>query len=221
MASRGAVIFLHGSGDSGAGVHAWVETLLPEWFSTMEQKGIETIFPDAVPRPYSLWGNEVGSVWHNRVALDPSSKEETCEGINESANAINEIVAGLVSNGVAASRIFIGGFSQGGGMALYSAFHSEHIVGGAFALSSFLADDSSVYQKLAEDASLRMRFPVVMCHGDEDNMVRVGYGEQTCKKLKEAGVQTQWQAYSQLAHQLRKDELSFLLQWICSIVDSG
>lgn len=221
MSHCGAVIFLHGSGDSGAGVRAWIESVCPQYFATLEERGFTTVFPSAVPRRYTMWGGEVGSVWHDRVALEPSSSEESCEGIADSAKQVNEIISKLVKEGIAASQIFVGGFSQGGGMAIYAAYHSEHAVAGAFGLSSFLADDSIVFKNLAADASLCSRFPVVMCHGDADPVVRYDYGEKTCKKLKAAGVDAQWKGYSQLEHQLQEDELSFLLQWICSVSDNG
>jgi phospholipase/carboxylesterase len=57
---------------------------------------------------------------------------------------ILDIIAQLMGEGIAPNRIFVGGFSMGGGMALQFLARFKRPLAGVFAMSSFLATDSRV-----------------------------------------------------------------------------
>ncbi|CAB9523835.1 expressed unknown protein (Partial), partial [Seminavis robusta] len=52
------IIFCHGSGDTGAGAQAWIESLVPP----QVYRQWDWIFPTAQPIPYKLNGGMVTSV---------------------------------------------------------------------------------------------------------------------------------------------------------------
>ena len=70
-------------------------------------------------------------------------------GILETQRALNDLIA---VQDVPASRVVLGGFSQGGVMALLAALTSTHRLGGAFVLSGRLA-----LPQRAKEASTSLR----------------------------------------------------------------
>lgn len=48
------VVFLHGSGDTGASLRAWVGDCAPDFEATLRAAGVAVAWPDAKPRPYSI-----------------------------------------------------------------------------------------------------------------------------------------------------------------------
>ena len=60
------IVFLHGSGDTGDGVSQWLESL-----GVKEHLFEDTaiVFPSAPPRPYSMYGGEISTVWHDRYGV--------------------------------------------------------------------------------------------------------------------------------------------------------
>ena len=106
-----ALIFLHGSGDTGEGVRAWLSQL--GFVAECERAGLSVETPSATPRPYKLAGGRVMSVWYDRNGLLPTA-EEHLASVEASCAELENIVSKLVVSGTPAERIVIGGFSMGG-----------------------------------------------------------------------------------------------------------
>lgn len=175
------LIWCHGSGDTGPGAQAYVEAVTPApVLQTLS--GIRFVYPTAEPRSYALAGGALSSVWFDRVAgMAPSNPEHT-QSVEESAARLNSLIDQLVTSGVPSEQIVLGGFSMGGGISLQTAARSPHRLGAVFALSSYLCDDSRLWQKLqlgqegtATDATPFSRglVPVYMAHGSADDFVRL------------------------------------------------
>ena len=108
-----AVVFLHGSGDTGPGLRRSLAGLEQGFAS----RGVAMHFPSAEPIPYRLANNQVMSVWYDRFALEPSAPEHT-DSVLASVARLHALLDSIVASGVPPHRIALGGFSQGGGMAL-------------------------------------------------------------------------------------------------------
>ena len=96
-----AIVFLHGSGDSGLGMATWLKQLGFE-----AKPDTVLILPSAPTRPYTLAGGErsaVGEakdsscdlfyaqVWHDRRELNINAWEDN-EGIKEMARSLDQLV---------------------------------------------------------------------------------------------------------------------------------
>jgi predicted esterase len=101
------VIVLHGLGDSGAGWSSMAGQLDMPW--------VKFIFPSAAPRPVTINGGAMCPAWADIKGLSPDSPEDV-DGILETQKFVHSLVASEVSSGIPASRIVIGGFSQGAAM---------------------------------------------------------------------------------------------------------
>jgi predicted esterase len=115
------IVFCHGSGDTGPGVQAWIESLVPSHSVFQEW---DWIFPSATPIPYSLnhGSNTLSSVWYDRIGgFDPSFPEHTAS-IEQSTHQLLELLEDQVNrHGRDPRRIILGGFSMGGAIALQTA----------------------------------------------------------------------------------------------------
>lgn len=52
--------------------------------------------------------------------------------------SVQQLIAKEISDGIPAEKILIGGFSQGGAVALYTAFGTDVKIGGVVALSTWM-----------------------------------------------------------------------------------
>ena len=64
--------------------------------------------------------------------------EEDEKGMLESSRQLNELISAEIDAGLDASRIVLGGFSQGGAMTLLTGLTSERKLAGLAVLSGFL-----------------------------------------------------------------------------------
>uniref|UniRef100_A0A7S3PHF1 Phospholipase/carboxylesterase/thioesterase domain-containing protein n=1 Tax=Aplanochytrium stocchinoi TaxID=215587 RepID=A0A7S3PHF1_9STRA len=214
------VIFLHGSGDTGPGVRDWVNQYSFE--SRLGSVGVSVQFPTATPRPYTLWGGETGTVWMNRLGLNPDAEEETTS-IKESMSKIDGIIDKALEEKLVSSpsRIFVGGFSQGGCLALYIGLSGKYQgnLGGIFCCSGFLPNttfaisnivnpkEASTVSEETESPGVlsfdsKSKQPVLMLHGDSDSMVSCQWGEATAKRLSNLGMKVSFEKVPNLEHQL-------------------
>lgn len=217
---KGALIFLHGSGDEGANI----EYLLRATAFTQRMKtlGISVHCPTARRRPYSLAGGAVSTVWFDRTDLHISAPEDKA-GMDSSFAALSQLMEKLeTEHGVPSSRIYLGGFSMGGGMALAALARQTKPLAGVFAIGSFLAADSDVYKQ-------RRRLPrLLLAHGQADQVVPYAWGEATAKKLfklsraqreEEGGEegeedQVAFYGFPRLQHEFDSRVLKVLTEWI-------
>ena len=65
--------------------------------------------------------------WFDLMSLDPSGPEDE-KGIEKSSTNLTKIIDEEINNGIDPSRIVIGGFSQGGALAIYMGLTGKHTV---------------------------------------------------------------------------------------------
>lgn len=126
---KNVLVWMHGLGDTADG-----------WASLMPSFGLKDtkfILPTANTRPISLNGGMKMPGWSDIYGLDMQSAEDE-KGFVDSASRIDEIIQTEVDKGVSSRNIIIGGFSQGGALALHVSLRSKHSLGGCIALSTWL-----------------------------------------------------------------------------------
>ena len=80
------------------------------------------IYCSAPLRPYSLIGGYPSSVWHDREELHINALEDR-QGLETMAENLDGLVGELEAiTGLSRTRIALGGFSQGGHMALHCVY---------------------------------------------------------------------------------------------------
>ncbi|KAK2910680.1 hypothetical protein Q8A73_008395 [Channa argus] len=206
-----SVIFLHGSGDTGQGLRAWVrDVLVPD----LAFSHIRVIYPTAPARPYTPMRGALSTVWFDRYKISQDCPEHL-ESIDAMCSTLNSIIQEEVNAGIPKHRMLIGGFSMGGAMALHLACRYNPDVAGVFALSSFLNKDSVTYQAVEERRRAGLPIPeLFQCHGTSDELVLHQWGEDTSLLLRSAGMNTTFHSLPGLYHQLSQPEMELLRSWI-------
>lgn len=208
-----AVVFLHGSGDSGEGFRRYLKAVDGSRLLEMLRLGGAALaFPDSGKRPYRLAGGRPVAVWYDRKGLPPSAPEDT-ESVEASVGRLLELVLGLRAAGVPRDRLAVGGFSMGGGIALQLALRHPEAVGLVFALSSYFCDDAAVYRTL--EAAGRPAPPrVLMAHGTADRYIDIAWGRNTAQRLEALGVPVQFVSLPGVGHEVVEEEVELLATWL-------
>mmetsp|Transcript_15392 Transcript_15392/g.36365 ORF Transcript_15392/g.36365 Transcript_15392/m.36365 type:complete len:256 (-) Transcript_15392:154-921(-) len=201
--SNASVIFLHGSGDNAFG--GFPEEIREQMSMSVP---VSVWFPTAPYRNYSLMGGAPVNVWFDRTSLGLEGVEDT-EGTLESCELVHALVNKEVERGVPLNRIFVGGFSQGGCLALHYAYASNRAngpplgagLGGVFAISSFVPSASRVFEG-PKAGSLP---PLWQSHGDADGLIDHSWGRATHDRLapilKSCGADATWTTYRGRDHE--------------------
>ncbi|XP_073342366.1 lysophospholipase-like protein 1 isoform X1 [Pagrus major] len=206
-----SLIFLHGSGDTGQGLRAWVrDVMVPD----LAFSHIRVIYPTAPARPYTPMRGALSTVWFDRYKISQDCPEHL-ESIDAMCCTLGSIIQDEVNAGIPKHRIIIGGFSMGGAMALHLVCRYHPDVAGVFALSSFLNKESVAFQAVEERHRTGLSLPeLLQCHGTSDDLVLHQWGEDTSVLLRKAGMTTTFHSFPGLYHQLSQPEMELLRSWI-------
>lgn len=129
---------------------------------------------------------------------------EDTEGIRKATQSINMMIQTEISSGIPANRIIVGGFSQGGALALYSGLTSTQTLGGIIALSCWLPLHKSFPAARKTDDAL----PIFQCHGEVDPVVPYKFGQLSHYSLKTFMKNAQFTSYPGLSHSSSPDEMN-------------
>lgn len=202
------VLWLHGLGADGFDFVPIVPELgLPATLS------VRFIFPHARSRPVTINNGYVMRAWYDIKGIARGEQEDEA-GIRESQACIAQLVAEQERSGIAASRIVIAGFSQGGAIALQTALRYPATLGGVMALSTYLPLRDSLPREVTE---ANRRIPILMCHGTRDPMVPVQFGELSRQVLTEQGYAVDWRSYP-MEHSVCPAEISDISRWLQQVL---
>ena len=170
---RAVVILLHGLGGAAQGMESI--------FNESPFHDVRWIFPQAPMRAVQLNFGQPEPAWYDMRNLDPDDIWNDEEGISESAEYIKQLVLQCVRGGVRANRIILGGFSQGGAVALTTAVHKlDGIkIGGVVALSTYLPMAEQYLAGTKKITSVAKQIPFFIAHGDRDPVLAFSMGKKT------------------------------------------
>ncbi|CAH1773993.1 unnamed protein product [Owenia fusiformis] len=189
------VIFLHGLGDTG---HGWLEA-----FTQIAKPHIKYICPNAPTMPVSLNGGFEMPSWFDIKGLDPKSPEDE-DGIKKAAKSLQDIISEEeTKNNIKSDRIIVGGFSQGGAVALYSALTTDKPLAGILGLSTWLP----LHKSFPQAAIANLKVPMLQCHGTMDPMVSYEKGKLTAAVLKTMLENHEFKSYEYMGHSFCEQEM--------------
>jgi phospholipase/carboxylesterase len=191
-----AIIWLHGL---GADAHD-LEPISTE----LGLHQTRFIFPNAPRRQITINNGAEMRAWFDFTSLDFSGGENA-EHIAESIERIEVLINAQIEQGVAAERIVLAGFSQGGVIALMTGLGFDQPLGGIIALSTYIPEQLGL-----EIAQL---IPVIQCHGIDDTVIPYEVGLKTSKRLASVlGELHEWRTYP-MEHGVSEEEISDLASW--------
>ena len=199
--ARSAVVFLHGYGANGADLLGLADPLADHLPDTL------FIAPDA---PENCAGSPFGYQWFPIPWIDGSSEEESSRGMQQAVEDLNAFLdAMMVDEDLLPEQVCLFGFSQGTMMSLHVAPRREDPVAGIVAFSGRLLEP----ELLADEVQSRM--PILLVHGDLDDVVPVQSLPQAAEALENAGFSD---VYAHImkgtAHGIAPDGLSVALAFV-------
>lgn len=98
---------------------------------------MKIVCPTAPTQPVTLNAGFRMPSWFDLKTLDVGGPEDE-EGIRSASQNIHSLINSEISKGIPSNRVVLGGFSQGGALALYSALTYDQPLAGVIALSCWL-----------------------------------------------------------------------------------
>lgn len=166
---------------------------------------MKVICPTAKVMPVSLNGGFRMNSWFDLRTLDITGPEDE-PGIAAATQLVHSLIDSEVQAGIAHERIVLGGFSQGGALALYAGLTQPQRLGGIVGFSCWLPLHKSFpAARLAPVAT-----PVFQCHGDCDPVVPYKMGQMTASILKAFMTECTFSTYRGMSHTSSPDEMDDL-----------
>jgi phospholipase/carboxylesterase len=202
-----AVIWLHGLGADG---HDF-EPIVPE-LQLPQRLSIRFIFPHAPVRPVTLNQGMRMRAWYDILQLGGGREDEP--GIRASQRAVEDLIAREGSRGIAARRIVLAGFSQGGAIVLQTSLRYPERLAGTLALSTYLPLAGTL---AAERSALNQDLPIFMAHGSQDPMIPLDRARFSRDALAALGYPVQWREYP-MPHSVCLEELADIATWLTQVL---
>ncbi|HVE51396.1 MAG TPA: alpha/beta fold hydrolase [Casimicrobiaceae bacterium] len=203
-----AVVFLHGLGDDG---HGWSD-VVPALRLPPDLR-VRFLFPHAPELPVTINGGYVMPAWYDILDADFRARADL-NGVRVSQEHVEHLVARERQRGVRASRVVLGGFSQGGAIALYAGLRHREKLAGIAALSTYVVDPENL---VSEAHSANRHTPIFMAHGSLDEVVRYDWGDRSRALLVEQGWNVEWHRYP-MPHSAVTEEIEDLGRFIARVL---
>jgi hypothetical protein len=123
-----------------------------------------------------------------QLDFEESVRSQDEPGILRSRDYFNTLIKEEMDKGIKASRIILGGFSQGGAMSVFTGLTSPEKLGGVFGLSCYLLLSDRIKNYLPEEWA-NNKTPFFLGHGLDDDIVPFQFGKKSADILKEIGVE--------------------------------
>ena len=196
-----SVIWLHGLGADGNDFAPVVEMLnLPD---------IRFILPHAPYRKVTVNNGVEMRAWYDIIEFGGKSAQDEI-GIRESQAYIESLIAHEVSLGIAANKIVLAGFSQGGAIALHTALRQQQALAGVLALSTYLPLQPLL---AAEKTAANQHTPIFMAHGSHDEVISLAIFQRSVEALQAQNYAVDWHEYP-MAHSVCMEEIDDIRQFL-------
>jgi phospholipase/carboxylesterase len=201
----GSVIWLHGLGADGSDFEPIVPML-------KTQASLRFVFPNAPHRPVTINNGMVMPAWYDILVLGGGTEDEA--GIRDSQERLEALITREIERGISPSRIVVAGFSQGGAIALQTGLRSKQPLAGIMALSTYLP----LRDSLADEQHARADLPILMVHGQSDEVIPISRAMQSREHIEAAGFKVEWAEYP-MGHEVCAPEIDLISDWLNRVLD--
>lgn len=197
------IVFLHGYGADGADLLGLAEPLgryLPD----------TAFYAPNAPEPCR--NNPFGFQWFPIPWLDGSTEAQARASMEKSVEDVNAFLDGVLAReGLNADRMVVVGFSQGTMMALHILPRRDQVVAGIVGFSGRLLAPELL-------AEVKVRPPVLLVHGDQDQMVPFADMGLAERALSGAGFTVGTHAMRGTGHGISPDGLGAALAFVRDVL---
>ncbi|XP_050524213.1 acyl-protein thioesterase 2-like isoform X2 [Daktulosphaira vitifoliae] len=189
---RHQIIFFHGLGESG---NNWSNL-----FTEIRKPHTKIICPSASKIPLDLNKGYAIPAWFNIASLDESSIEDE-SAILRAVDKVHDLLDDELSKTrIPSKKILIGGFSQGGALALYAALTYHKPLAGILLMSTWIP----LHRSFPDAATNNQKTPILQCHGTDDPVIPYRWGQKTSVILNDFVSNIEFITYEGLQHRVNK-----------------
>ena len=199
------VIWLH-----GLGADAQDFLTLPQQLREFGAPAARFIFPNAPERELTVRPGYKTRAWYDLLSNDFGSQNEDRQGLAKMHQRISQIINEIVTSGLRAERIFLGGFSMGAAMSLYSSVRQVRTLAGCIALSGYFPAADLIEKDITPAGR---GTPVFMAHGAFDSVIPSVLAEHGADLLENTLDTLIWREYN-IDHEICPDELMNVAQFM-------
>ncbi len=198
--TKSVVVFLHGYGADGADLLGLADPLGPHMPDTT------FIAPDA---PERCAGSPMGFQWFPIPWMDGSSEEASTAGALQAMKDVDSFIDKVLEQeGITPENLVVFGFSQGAMLALRTLPMRDTPIAGIIACSGRLLENDSFAE------TVLCKPPVLLMHGDQDDVVPPGYFNEAGQALEKAGFEVYGHIMQGTGHGIAPDGLSVALSFM-------
>lgn len=201
------VVWMHGLGDTASG-----------WSGAMPSfrvRDTKFILPTAPTRPITVNGGYPMPGWSDIYAIDENSREDAT-GFDQSALRVKALLDIEKAKGIPADRMIVGGFSQGGALAMHVALRYPEKLAGCVGCSAWVPLRDAYPDSLG--AGVKEGIPFLQCHGNVDQVVNYSWGHHSHELLKRMGINSQFTTYPNMGHSACEEEFEAVGDFIRSVL---
>ena len=210
-----SIIVLHGLGADGNDFVPFVEEI------DLRAAGpVRWLFPHAPMRPVTINGGYVMRAWYDILGaeLGPAgAQREDVAGLRASQALVDGLIANERARGIAASRIVLGGFSQGCAMTLMAGLRYPDRLAGLLGMSGYLPLAAST---AAERSAANAGVPIFQAHGRSDPVIALDRAIASRDALLALGYPVEWHDYP-MPHSVCAPEIVDMNRWLLKVLASA
>lgn len=134
----------------------------------------------------------------------------------KSSQILKNLIEEQVALGISAERIVIGGFSQGGAIALYTGLTLDRKIGGILGMSTFLPLHARIEKDMTE---FNKKTPILVCHGTSDMVIAYERAQLSFGYLQSLRKDNlEWKSYETMGHTSCPEEMEDVYKWLQTIL---
>ena len=203
--ARSALVWLHGLGATADD--------FADLTRQLQCPGLRVVALQAPRQTVTIFGEEIVPSWFDILPKPGGRVASDLDGLEESARRVRAEFERQREAEI--HQLAVGGFSQGGAQALFTALTHPEPLAAVIGLSCYLPQD----EYLARQADrLTLQTPVFMAHGSQDGVIFPQYGEVSRDWLREHGASVDWHS-GDFAHTVTEEELAALGKFLCTRLD--
>ncbi len=199
------VIWLHGLGANGHDFEPIVPYLRLPW--------VRFVFPHAPSRPVTINGGMIMPSWYDVTHFGAGGQNE--RHIQETCAAVVALIA-RERKSLAADRIVLAGFSQGGAIALHLGLRHPERLAGLLILSSY----EIFPDRRGERSDASRATPILFGHGLADPLVPLALGRAAYDGVVSKERDARWLEY-RMGHEVCPAEIAAVADWLRERLAAG